>query len=220
MQQAPVRFTFKYEIFPLIIILAYFVFGIYFYMHFPKEVISHWGFSGKGDKYTSKAIAAFLIPAIAALIYLLLTFLPFIDPHKENYRHFEKAYHSFRTSLLLTLFAIFLASGYYNLGYNVPVNTITLLALGLLFFVLGYFMASIKTNWFFGIRTPWTLSSEIVWDKSHYFGSKLFRICGLLIILSAFLPKTLALIIFFGSIICAVFGSIIYSYFAYRSEKK
>jgi len=81
-------------------------------------------------------------------------------------------------------------------------------------------MGKIKMNWFVGIKTPWTLSSEENWNKTHRFGGKMFILAGILMMVQNFLPVMLRLPIFIISIAGLLFGTIGYSYILYLKEKK
>ncbi|MEK7167698.1 MAG: SdpI family protein, partial [Patescibacteria group bacterium] len=85
--------------------------------------------------------------------------------------------------------------------------------------VLGNYLGKIKPNWFMGIRTPWTLSSEVVWNKTHRMGGRLFIILGLTLMIVPWLPALWGMILLFSGIILLVLGTFIYSYIAYRQEK-
>ena len=90
---------------------------------------------------------------------------------------------------------------------------------GGLFVVMGNYMAKIKRNWFIGIRTPWTLSSEAVWQKTHQLGGKLFVLLGVAMIVVAFLPNTISWNIFIGSLVTVALTPVVYSYILYRRER-
>jgi uncharacterized membrane protein len=77
----------------------------------------------------------------------------------------------------------------WNKGTHISPNVIFPIALGFLFFYIGILCEHAKRNWFIGIRTPWTLSNEKVWDKTHRLGGKLFKIAGLISLLGALLGK-------------------------------
>jgi len=100
------------------------------------------------------------------------------------------------------------------LGQNIPVNVVIPLAMGLLFIIIGSYLTRIKPNWFFGIRTPWTLSSDEVWRKTHKYGAKIFVLGGLLMILAAIFPNLFGWLM--GLFILMVLSVIIYSYLIYR----
>ncbi len=216
----PLKLSFKTEIFPLLVVAVGIVASFYFYAHFPAVVVSHWGFEGQPNGYSGKATGAFAIPALLLGMYLLFIFLPYLDPKGEKYQNFSKVYLLFRNLILLLLLIVYLATGAYNLGYSVKIQYIVPTLVGLLFIILGNFMGKIKSNWFVGVRTPWTLSSENVWNKTQSFGGKAMMLFGLLIIITPLLPKVFGIIVFAAGIIMVSFGSIIYSYILYRKEKQ
>ena len=76
-----------------------------------------------------------------------------------------------------------------------------------------------KRNWFMGIRTPWTLESDKIWEKTHKLGSKLFKASAVIILVSVLLPEYM-IFVFLGSLLVAAFVPVIYSYFAYQKEKR
>lgn len=215
----PLKISFQSEIIPLLIIIISFALGIYFYQHFPEQVVTHWDFEGKPDGYSGKFFGALGLPFILLGLYFLLLFLPVIDPKRERYVAFQKIYHMFKIVFLSVLFAVFLASGLYNLGYKIPMNFIASISVGFLIVFLGNFMGKIKSNWFIGIRTPWTLSSENVWNKTHRLGGWLFVILGFLLILSPFLNDTWGIGISVLGALTITVVVFVYSYLLYRKEK-
>ena len=82
-----------------------------------------------------------------------------------------------------------------------------------LFFYIGYAMQFVKRNYFVGIRTPWTLSSDEVWDKTHKVGSKMFMLLGVAFILILIAPPNFFVWIILASIFLMVFGVFAYSYY-------
>jgi len=94
-------------------------------------------------------------------------------------------------------------------------GTMVIFATGLLFLYLGTILDKLKRNWFIGIRTPWTLSSEKVWEKTHRIGGILFKISGLIILAGMFAPEHLLLFVLIPVFATVVF-LIIYSYLEYR----
>jgi len=106
-----------------------------------------------------------------------------------------------------------------NLGFDISVSKLVSLIVGLLFIYIGIYMKKIKSNWFVGIRTPWTLSNDIVWEKTHKFGGKIFVIIGGLFLISSYLPFFIfKYIIYF--IVLSILSIIIYSYYTYKQITK
>ena len=216
----PITPTFKTEIWSIILISIAVTASFYFYAHFPEQVPIHWNMAGEVDNYGSRATAAFLFPAIVLGMYLLFIVLPYIDPKKERYAQFRKVYHVFKTFIIFFMVAIYFVASLNALGYKIPVGLWTPALVGLLFIIIGNYMSKIKSNWFIGIRTPWTLSSEEVWNKTHRLGGKVFILGGALMISMYFLPIKLRWPLFVVIIIIILLGTIGYSYWLFRKEEK
>ena len=90
---------------------------------------------------------------------------------------------------------------------------------GFLFIGLGFLIERVKQNWTIGIRNPWTLSSEVVWDKTHKVGGKVFKIVGVVACLGIIFP-TISFLVFLIPLILGVAGLFVYSYRLYKREKK
>lgn len=212
-------YNFKKEFPALLIVIASWILGWYFYQNFPAQVVTHWNFYGVPDSWGKGTTHALVLPGVITGMYLLFLALPYLDPKKERYEEFQKVYTIFKNLLLLVMFLIFLASGLFNLGYNVQIQYVVPIIIGLLMMIIGNYMGKIKPNWFMGIRTPWTLSSETVWQKTHRLGGFLFTLFGLVLIAVPFLPKVFGLSLFIAMIVLLVFGTMGYSYWVYRQEK-
>lgn len=217
---SPLKISLKSEFVSVIIIMLAFLTGIYFYAHFPDRVIIHWNAAGQANGYSGKLFGAFFVPALIIVIYGLLTLLPWLDPKKERYSEFQTAYQVIKTIIIVFMFGIFIITGLVNLGYPVNIALIMPLAVGALFMVMGNYLGKIKSNWFMGLRNPWTLSSENVWNKTHRFGGWLFMIYGLLLVFSAFLPRPNSLAVLIIGLIITIGGSTVYSYLQYREERR
>lgn len=214
------RINLKKEIFPLLVIAVSIVASFYFYAHFPATVTTHWNFQGQPNGYSGRAFGAFFFPALIAGIYLLFLALPALDPKRERYQEFIGPYNIFKNLLVLFMAFIYFLMGIYNMGYQFNVGVWVSAAVGVLIVIMGNYMGKLKPNWFVGIKTPWTLSSENVWTKTHQVGGRLMMLFGLIIIISPWLPVDVATVLFIGGAVAFTLGSIVYSYWLYRQEKK
>ena len=214
------KYTAKTESPAIALVLLSWIAGIYFYLHFPDRVITHWSFRGIANGYSSKTTGALIFPLFMTIIYILFIALPFLDPKKENYVKFEKYYHWFKDLFLLFMLAIFIITGAVNLGAKININFVVPFLVGVLFIALGSMMKKVKQNWFVGFRFPWSLSSENVWNKTNRFGGWSLMLCGAFMMFVPLLGETLGRIIFAISILQLVFGTMIYSYLEYRKEQK
>ncbi|MDD4290324.1 MAG: SdpI family protein [Patescibacteria group bacterium] len=210
----------KKEFIPIIFIIATIIISVVTYNHLPKRVITHWNFQGVADGWSSKNFHTIFFPCLIVFMYIMFYFLPKIDPKKERYKEFETTYLILKTTTIGVLFLIFLIATLVNLGYKIPVSKSVSLIIGLMIILMGKYMSKIKNNYFVGIKTPWTLSSEYVWNKTHKFGAWTFVIFGLIIIISPYLNVKYSTILFLLGILLTVFGTMIYSYILYAKEQK
>lgn len=209
----------KKRIFALIIIAVSFGVAIYLYPQFPEKVASHWGIDGKVDGYMGKFWGLFLMPILSLAMFLLFLVLPKIDPLKENVKKFKEYFDGFILALILFLFYIFLLTIFWNKGIRFDMGKLMLPALGILFFYCGVLMENAKRNWFIGVRTPWTLSSDKNWDKTNKLGGKLFKIIGVISFLGILVPSYIGFFIIVP-ILASAFYLFLYSYLEYQKEIK
>jgi uncharacterized membrane protein len=192
----------------------------YFYHHFPAVVPTHWNVAGNPDNWGSGKTNAIAIPLVILGMYVMFLALPYLDPKKERYEQFAKTYHIFKAMLIGFMLAIYVVTGLSILGYPISVGVAVPGLIGLLFIVLGNYMGKLKMNWFVGIKTPWTLSSEEVWNKTHRFSGKIFMISGVLMMLQGVMPLSLRIPLFVVMILMILFGSFGYSYYIYKKVEK
>jgi len=124
-------------------------------------------------------------------------------------------YHIVKGALIVILSLIYLIIGVNGLGYQLAVGKIVSLAVGILFIVIGYYLKGVKPNWFFGIRTPWTLADDRVWDATHRLGARLFKWCAYLALVGIlFPPYTVWFIV--APILAVALYLTVSSYFAWQ----
>ena len=217
----PTHPTFKSEVFPIAIILISFIASVYFYAHFPDRVPTHWNFKGQVNGWSSKGFGAFFFPIVNAAMYLLLLLLPIIAPRRERYEQFAKPYHIVKSAIVAFMTLIYFYTGFAGLGYKMPpMNTLISVSMGILFIIIGNYLGKVKSNWFMGIRTPWTLSNEEVWNKTHRLGGKLFVVGGFISIVGSLMPTNVLWIIFIIDILIITLVPTIYSYWLYGKLTK
>ena len=189
----------------------------YAWPNLPDTMAVHWGMEGVNG-YASKFNAMLLLLGIMIFTYVLLTITPKIDPKKKNYDKFSKGYMIINYSVVVLLFLVNMLVIGVGLGYDIPMNSTPLILVGLLFIVIGNYLPQCKPNYFVGIKTPWTLSNEEVWRKTHRFSGKVFVVLGIIMILSVFVPATWKSFVMVGIIIGAVGLTMGYSYVAYKKN--
>ncbi len=184
------------------------------------QIPFHWNIQGEVDDYASKPVGLLMGPTMVIILTILMIAIPRMEPRKENLAQSQKAYQIVIGGVLLFFAGLHLTTIVAALGYELDVSTMMAFLLGALFMAIGNYLGKIRSNFMFGIRTPWTLSSEASWNKTHRLGGWLFFGFGLLIFLSGFLHSgelTLPLLFsgLFGSIIF-LFG---YSYWVWRQDE-
>ncbi len=205
----------KKEILPLALIIIAFLVGALLYSSLPEKVPTHWNVQGEVDGWAGKDFAVFFFPLLTLGIYLLMIFLPLIDPLRKNYHRFAAAYFCLRSILVIFFVALYLFTLSAALGAKLNINYFIIPILSLLFVVIGIFLPKIKKNYFVGIKTPWTLHSEETWNKTHQFAGKTFIAAGLISLLGLVFFKYIFWIVIFSTVTAAVL-SVVYSYFVFR----
>ena len=192
--------------------------GLLLWNSFPDQMASHWNEQDQVDGYMSKFWEVFMVPLLMAGLTLLFLAIPHIDPLKKNIADFRGVFNIF-----IVLFNVFMAFIHaltlaWNLGHTgFRMSIVMLPAMGLLFIFIGILIRKAKRNFFIGIRTPWTLSSDRVWDETHRLGSKLFIAAGVITFIGILFPDQ-AFILLMVSVIAASLISVLYSYLVWRRE--
>ena len=153
------------------------------------------------------------MPFTAIVMFLLFIAIPHIDPLKKNIIGFRKYFDRFVLLMIGFMFYIHILTIFASFDNAFSMN----LAMAILFYYAGVLIQNAKRNWFIGIRTPWTLSSEAVWDKTHKLGSKLFKIAAILILLTLFAPDYFIYSVFL--LIAFSLYLVLYSYLEFKKEK-
>jgi uncharacterized membrane protein len=199
----------------LVIIAILFAAGTFLYGSMPESMASHWDINGNANGAMPRAWGVFLLPTLALVIYLLLEFIPRIDPLWKNIKGFRKQYDRFILLFMLFFSYIYALTLAWNLGVSFNMTVWFLPAFGVLFLFLGDMLRHVTMNWTIGIRTPWALSDDRVWRATHDFGGKLFMIAGALCFVGMLFPR-LAFWFVIIPILLAALGSAVYSYVVYR----
>ena len=201
------------------ILILTFATAIVAYPYLPDRLASHWGASGQVNGYLPKIWGLFIVPAISAALVLLFLLIPRIDPLRKNIAKFMDAFEQFIIVILAFLFYVFLLTIFWNTGARFSLIQVLSPAFGVLFYACGILIGKAKRNWFIGIRTPWTLSSDRVWEKTHAIGAKLFRLAGVLALGGLLLPA-LAWLFILGPVLLISAYLVVYSYLEYRKEEE
>jgi len=191
------------------------------YPRLPETMVVHWDIDGNPNGWMPRAFGAFFGPVFLIAIWQLMRLLPRIDPREANYARFAGTYDTIVAAALLLILAthgIVLAVA---LGYRVPVSRLVPALVGALFVVIGNVMPRVRPNWWAGVRTPWTLSSDRVWARTHRLAGFSMTVAGVVTIVSALvLPARLGLPVLIAAVVAATIGPVVYSYLTWKREQR
>lgn len=200
----------------ILIIVVALAASAYFYPVLPSKVASHWNAAGQVDGYMDKLPGAFLLPILIIGLTVMFKFLPKLDPLNKNQAGFQEEYGNFTTVIIAFMAYLHLLLLLFNTGYSFSLVQTLLPALAVLFYSLSLLLEKAKRNWFIGIRTPWTLSSEKVWSKTNSIAAQLFKAIAVISFISAFLFPNEAFLVIFAMLIATGVFSLVYSYIEFK----
>lgn len=187
------------------------------YSDLPTQMVTQWGATGEATGTLPKLIGAFVFPAamlgLTGLMYLVLR----IDPWRENITDFQDAYEWFIMGAVAFIGYLHVHVLLWNLGYQFPFNEILAPPVAALLYAAGMLLNRVEPNWFVGVRTPWTISDEEVWERTHERAAPAFKIAGILALGGLISPDYFLLFIV-GPLLIVTVYLIGFSFFAYRNK--
>jgi len=184
-----------------------------------KAIAVHWSATGAPNGYASKLWALLGLPLLAAAVATVLVLVPSFEPRARNLAMSGKAYLIAWIGGLAVLAVAYLALVLNATGHTVRIEVLSPIAVGALFVVIGNYLGKTRSNFFFGVRTPWTLSSELSWAKTHRLAGRLFVLCGLVVMLAAVVAPGPTTAVITGMAIASVVAiPVAYSYLVWRGD--
>lgn len=200
----------------IVLILIMAAIAICSYHLLPEIIAIHWNFAGEADWRGHKLSLLLGIPSISIALLALMKYLPQFDPKKEKYELFQSEYLFLQTLLLGFFTYLFTITIISNL-YDISITKYILIGLGSLFMLMGNMMGKIRQNYFVWLKTPWTLSNENVWNKSHRMMGIIRVIGWFLFIINAFVQVAVP-IVSIMIIAIMVIVPVTYSYMVYKQK--
>lgn len=178
----------------------------------------HFGLDGTPNGYMPRDVAMIFAPAFSlVLLLLLLWLLPAIMPKNAS---IDRSAGPYGVVVLATLGVLTVTHAlliFRAAGLNVDETRVILASVGILFMIIGNYLPKTRKNWLMGVRTPWTLSDERVWDKTHRFAGPLFMLCGAVVVATAFVvPETWRIGVMVVAVAVPAAASALYSYLVAR----
>jgi len=199
-------------------VLLSFALALLLYPLMPERMASHWNAAGDVNGYMPREWGLFLMPALSILLFLLFLAIPRIDPLKANVAQFRGYFDGFVLAIEAFLLYIYVLTLAWSFGCRFNMVQMMAIPFGALFFCAGILIGHAKRNWFIGIRTPWTLSSERVWNDTHRLGAKLFKASGVIACFGAAFPDY-ARWLLLAPVVSAAAVSAAYSYFDFKKRQ-
>ena len=198
-----------------VIIMAPFVLVILKWDSFPERIATHWNMQGEVNDYSDKMFALLLLPSINIMVYVLFGVLPLLDPKRKNYALFSDKLSAIQ--IILHLFLTYVTGITLLVALGHALNVLLLVQTGVIgfFLVFGNYIGNIRHNYFIGIRTPWTLANEQVWNLTHRLAAKIWVFVSLVMLPVCLLTRNSSWL-FFIYIAILVLTPSIFSYVKFK----
>jgi uncharacterized membrane protein len=192
------------------------------YPGLPDQIPTHWDLDGKVDGYGGKW-TLFVFPVVMAGILALFYFLPALSPKQFEVDTFRSTY-LYIMVLTIGLFAYMHGVLLYVVHLavakdaTVDIGRAFIAGLFLFFTLLGNVIGKVRKNFYIGVRVPWTLASDRVWNDTHRLAAWVMVAAGLIgfLITISGLSIVLAIIVLVGS----AFIPVVYSFVHYKSLER
>jgi uncharacterized membrane protein len=195
--------------------------GAVLWNQLPDQMASHWDVNDQVNGTMPKFWGVFMMPLVTLGMMVLFLVVPNIDPLKANIAQFRETFNVFIVLIIAFMLYVHGLTLVWSLGFtNFKMSAAMLPFMGVLFIAIGFLLRKAKRNFFIGIRTPWTLSSDTVWNKTHQLGATLFMASGALAIIGGFFGGMIAFWFLFVPLMGSTLFLVIYSYVLYRRETK
>jgi len=202
------------DVISLVFVATAFIVAAVLYPSLPEQIPTHWNSSGEVDGYMKKPGGVLIMPAMALITYVIMKVIPVISPKGFRTDKFSDVIAVLQVTLVGFMSIVAILVLLEARGLNVRINEMIIAGTGLLFVIIGNYLGKVRKNFFIGIRTPWTLASDEVWNRTHRIGGKLFMLSGVIIWIGALLGLPLTWTV--GVAVGLVLIPLVYSYFLYR----
>ena len=206
--------------YPALLVLVGVLVSVAVYARLPETMAVHWNAQGNPDGWMPRPFGAFFAPALMLVLWGVLRGVRHLDPRQESYARFDGAYETIVAAVLVLVLATHGITIAAALGYRVPIGRLVPSLVGALFVVVGNVMPRLRPNWWFGVRTPWTLSNDRVWARTHRLAGFSMAAAGVVTIVAALaLPPAMGIPVMLAAVVAAVFAPAVYSYLSWRREQ-
>jgi len=171
--------TRKVFLFEILLIAAAIAATVVLYPHLPARVPTHWNIHMEPDRYAPKLAFCFFGPGFMAMVMVLTWLFPWLSPKRFQMDAFWSTYHQVMLLCFGMMAYLYAAMLWADSGRAIDMGRAILSGVCLFVVLFGNLMGKLRRNFYLGVRTPWTLASERVWNATHRFAAKTFVACGL-----------------------------------------
>ena len=191
--------------------------GIILWEKLPEQIPMHFNAAGEVDGWASKTVGVFVMPVVLAAVQWLCAVGSFkMDPKARNLN--EKVMGLvlwFIPLLSLLMHALMYCTA---LGYEMNVQTVIPLVMGVLFIIIGNWLPKCKQTYTLGIKLPWTLDDEDNWNRTHRFAGPVWVVCGVVVIAGALIGGAF-LWVMLAALVAMIAAPVVYSYLLFKKKQ-
>ena len=211
----------RYYLAAAVVILATLAGIVVGYPKLPDVVPIHWNAHGQVNGWAPKWTLFLYGPGMMTLLVALFAALPWLSPKRFEVDSFRKTYLYIMVVMVGMIAYIYIFIVIAGLGAPIDVSRAIEGSICLLIALLGNVMGKVRRNFFVGIRTPWTIADERVWNATHRFAAKTLFAGGLLGLLAVFLRAPFWLpmaAILVAALVPAFYSLVFYKQLEHRGE--
>jgi uncharacterized membrane protein len=172
--------TRKVFVFEILLIAAAVAATVLVYPHLPDQVPVHWNIHSQPDGYGPRWTLFLFGPGFMAGVMLMTWVLPWLSPKRFEIDSFWRTYHLVMLLVFCMMAYVFAVMLWAGCGRAIDMGRAISFGVCLLFILIGNVMGKLRRNFYVGVRTPWTLTDERVWNATHRFAAKTFVAGGLI----------------------------------------
>ncbi|MGC2765816.1 MAG: SdpI family protein [Candidatus Acidiferrum sp.] len=169
----------KYYLVALLLTALVAMADVWAYPRLPETIVTHWNLHNVANGWSPKWVLFLVGPGLMLALMLLMRVLPWLSPKNFEVASFQVTYLQIMVMLVCVAAYLQLLVLWSGLGHAMNIGRATVGGVCLLFALLGNLMGKVRRNFFVGVRTPWTLANERVWNATHRFAAKTMVVGGL-----------------------------------------
>jgi uncharacterized membrane protein len=169
----------KYYLVALLLTALVAMADVWAYPRLPDTIATHWNLHNVANGWSPKWVLFLAGPGLMVALMLLMRVLPWLSPKNFEVDSFRVTYLHIMVMVVCVAAYLQLLLLWSGLGHAMNIGRATIGGICLLFALLGNLMGKVRRNFFVGVRTPWTLANERVWNATHRFAAKTMVLGGL-----------------------------------------